>query len=138
MQRRTFIIGAAGLAAAPAVALAEAGWSPPLIIRFAPGSAEIDRHAVGQLEGFKAAFEARANPRNGDSIRVTGHMDEAERRQNLRDLPQQRADAVVEALADLGMQRGRARARRSLDRLVDVAGPSADNRVVLLSWRVSS
>ncbi|PLR24989.1 hypothetical protein SGCZBJ_12175 [Caulobacter zeae] len=138
MQRRTFIIGTVGLTIAPAIAMAETGWSEPMAIRFASGSAELGASQQGELEAVVKAFQARPNPHNGDWVRVTGYMDQAERSQFLRELPLQRANAVAEAFENLEGARGRTRPRRGTSLLVQKPGPLAENRVVLLSWPVSS
>lgn len=138
MQRRTFIIGAAGLAATPGIATAEAGWSEPMAIHFAPGSAEIGGRQWSELEAVFKAFQERPNPRNGDSVRVTGYMDEAERSQFLRALPMERAQSVADAFNQLDRESKRARPRRATSLLVQERGSLEANRVVLVSWRVAS
>ena len=138
MRRRTFIIGTAGLIAVPVAATAEAGWSKPLAVRFEPGRADLSGTAWDDLQAAVKAFQGRANPRNGDYVRVVGYMDDAEWRKGLRDLPRQRAEAVAYEFGELDKAPRRARALRGSGLLVDVAGASAANRVALLSWRVSS
>lgn len=138
MQRRTFIIGATGLVAAPTIAAAEVGWSKPFPVHFKSGRGDSEGMDWKDIQAAVHAFQSRPNPRNGDSVRVTGHIDEAERLQGFRDLALQRAQFVALEFSELDKSPGRARPRRGLGIVVDVAGPSADNRVALVSWRVKT
>ncbi|MFT4253545.1 MAG: hypothetical protein QM608_13795 [Caulobacter sp.] len=136
MQRRTFLIGAAGLIAAPAAAWAAGGWSPPVAVHFEPGLAEMNGRSWPELEAAHAAFKARPNPRNGDWVRVFGYMDEAERAQIMPELPLRRAKLIGEGFGFLNETPNIARPRAGSGLVVDVAGPSAANRVALISWTV--
>lgn len=138
MQRRRFLIGTAGLAAVPALADAEAAWSKPMAVHFQPGSSEFHGSGWEELEAAVKAFHGRAKPRNGDTVRVAGHLDQLEAAQGPRDLAMQRAERVAGAFNELDKGGGRARPRRGAGLLVDVAGASAENRVALISWRLSA
>lgn len=137
MQRRTFLIGTAGLVAVPALADAEAAWSKPVAIHFEP-AASTPSQSDKELEAAVEAFRRRPNPRRNDHVRIVGYIDDAELRQGLRDLRLERAESVADHFKH--MERGAASPRLLPGKrlLVDVAGPSAENRVALISWRLNA
>ncbi len=137
MQRRTFLIGTAGLATVPAVAMAEGGWSKPSVIHFPPGASDLSQ-GDKELDAAIEAFRRRPNPRRNDQVRIVGYIDDAELRQGKRDLGLERAERVAYFFKHMDGERGAAPPRLLPGKglLVDVAGPSAQNRVVLISWRL--